>query len=423
MVKRGKKMNKRVKIGILTFHKSINYGAYLQCYSLSNALIKAFPEADVEVIDYCPQYEIDKYEPSIHNFIFGSQYNKQSFKMVLKNVVKLILMPTLLSKKKKQYRAFVKAQDELSLSSKKWRTDDYEAFFQDIENEYDIIIVGSDAVWENLVFSFPSAYFVTDKVNAHKMSYAACSGRVVYTKLSEFEAEYMKNVFEGFDYIGVRDEATNSLVSSLVPEKTIYHNCDPTIFLDLISDSKFAKEKVKNKLIAAGIDLNKPIIGIMGGDQMGKLVRDLFGNEYQIVAVYYQNRYADVYLADLTPFEWAVVFSFFKLTFTRFFHGTIFSLKNGTPTVSIDDWRTSDFGQASKLKDLLERLNLQNHYFFIDELKTVQGLKRIKEAANEFIDNPDTNEIYAALDKEKMHFNNFKEVLTNMIEKTIESKR
>ncbi len=409
-------MNNRVKIGILTFHKSINYGAFLQCYSLSQNLAKAFPEADVEVIDYCPQYEIDKYKPTVSNFIFGSQYNKQSLKMALKNVIKFLLMPTLLSKKKKQYKAFEKSQNNLSLSRKKWRTDDYEAFFDDIKDDYDIIIVGSDAVWENIVFSFPSAYFVTDKVNARKMSYAACSGRVVRAKLSEFEAEYMKNVFEGFEYIGVRDEATKGLVNSLAAEKTVHHNCDPTIFLNLEQDSIFSKESAKKKLTDAGIDPDKPIIGIMGGDRMGKLVRDIFGNKYQVVAVYYQNRYADAYLADLTPFEWAVIFSFFKLTFTRFFHGTIFSLKNGTPTISIDDWRVNDFGQASKLKDLLDRLNLKNHYFFIDELDTSEGLARIKNAANEFFDNPDTSTILDAIRKESLYFDDFKNALKEILE-------
>ena len=45
-------MNK--KIGILTFHNAVNYGAILQCYALQNALEQR--GYNVEVIDYTPLY-------------------------------------------------------------------------------------------------------------------------------------------------------------------------------------------------------------------------------------------------------------------------------------------------------------------------------------------------------------------------------
>ena len=41
-----------MRIGILTFHKAINYGAYLQAFSLSNKLQEQFPNHEVEIIDY-----------------------------------------------------------------------------------------------------------------------------------------------------------------------------------------------------------------------------------------------------------------------------------------------------------------------------------------------------------------------------------
>lgn len=41
-----------MKIGILTFHQSVNNGAVMQAYSLSKRLKKEYPEAEVEIIDY-----------------------------------------------------------------------------------------------------------------------------------------------------------------------------------------------------------------------------------------------------------------------------------------------------------------------------------------------------------------------------------
>ena len=46
-----------MRIGILTFHKPVNYGAFLQAFSLSERLKKEFPEAQVEVVDYIAPME------------------------------------------------------------------------------------------------------------------------------------------------------------------------------------------------------------------------------------------------------------------------------------------------------------------------------------------------------------------------------
>ena len=49
-----------MRIGILTFHKAINYGAYLQAFSLSHKLQEQFPNDTVEIIDYIENDRIKK---------------------------------------------------------------------------------------------------------------------------------------------------------------------------------------------------------------------------------------------------------------------------------------------------------------------------------------------------------------------------
>ena len=41
-----------MKIGILTFHRPINYGAFLQSFALSDYLKKIFPNEEFEIVDY-----------------------------------------------------------------------------------------------------------------------------------------------------------------------------------------------------------------------------------------------------------------------------------------------------------------------------------------------------------------------------------
>ena len=57
-----------MKIGILTFHRSNNYGAVLQAYALQNYLLEY--GLDVEIIDYRPNPPKDQVRP---NFLIKYQ--------------------------------------------------------------------------------------------------------------------------------------------------------------------------------------------------------------------------------------------------------------------------------------------------------------------------------------------------------------
>lgn len=50
-----------MKIGILTFHRAYNYGAFLQSFALSSELIKL--GYNVEIIDYMPLTLMNGYRP------------------------------------------------------------------------------------------------------------------------------------------------------------------------------------------------------------------------------------------------------------------------------------------------------------------------------------------------------------------------
>ena len=242
------------------------------------------------------------------------------------------------------------------------------------------------------------------------MSYAACSGRMDVLMYTESQKEFLANQWKSFSYIGVRDEATSDLIQSIDSSIPVHHNCDPTITLDFSKYPKlFDRDHCESILRKNGIDVSKPIIGLMGGNAMGKLIRELFGNKYQIVGLYYPNRYADVYLPSVTPFEWARMFSFFFITFTRFFHSTIFSLKNGIPTISIDDWKLQNSNQKSKLNDLLSRLGLDDYYYTAANAYTDEGKARIQKAVFDAINNSQETRILNAIERESTFFNSFSE--------------
>ena len=116
----------RKKIGILTFHRSINNGAFMQSYSLSKALKKRFG-ADVEIINYDNKNVDRKYKKEI---VKSRPFN-------LKSIYKRFIT----------YISFRSVLKSLPLSDFCIIDNEFEKLFERLQKEYDLLVVGSDAVW------------------------------------------------------------------------------------------------------------------------------------------------------------------------------------------------------------------------------------------------------------------------------------
>ena len=86
-----------MKIGILTFHRSFNYGAFMQCFSLVNKLKEDFPNAEFEVVDYTVKRAIDNYMKEIQTqkskklkgLLMYRVLNMKKWQMNLKDTVRV----------------------------------------------------------------------------------------------------------------------------------------------------------------------------------------------------------------------------------------------------------------------------------------------------------------------------------------------
>lgn len=331
-----------MKVGILTFHRSFNYGAFMQCFSLVSRLRKDFPNIEFEVIDYNAQKSVDGYTQALDR-VQDEQIKR---------------------KVQQRNAAFVECQEQLPLSSFQLVSDDYSTLIDYMNETYDAVIVGSDAVWNWGVRGFSNPYFLKD-YKGIKLSYAASVHGMVYQNMTPEQKEYLQEAFRDFYYIGVRDISTENMVHYVCPELEVYHNCDPTVLLDL-NDVPCDMEALKTKLKGHGVDFSKPLIGMMAGSSVGYEIKKHFGDKIQLVSVYEPNPYADVYLYDLTPYEWAHVFSWFKTTATHFFHGTLLTLVNHKPVTSIEFESAYSSVNTTKIKDVLGRLELTQWRFTAD---------------------------------------------------------
>ncbi|MEE0944423.1 MAG: polysaccharide pyruvyl transferase family protein [Clostridia bacterium] len=358
------------KIGILTYHRSINYGAVMQAYSLSKRLAKDFPDYDVEIIDYVSARTYLLYKKTLQNCIHAV-FAANGFRQRL-SYCKLTLhfiKGKLTGKKDNSLTGlFEKQMESFPLSDELIITDNVDKVFNKIRRKYKAVIVGSDAVFNWGIRRFPNPYFLHDDIGAYKLSYAASSYGQDYLAVTEEQKRYISEAWKTFDYIGVRDVPTEDFVKFADNDLVPNHNCDPTVVLD-VEDIPVNDDEIKEMLIAKGIDLSKPIIGLMALDWLGEIVRSIVGDKYQIVSVYKDNSYADCFLDNLSPFQWAKVFSYFDVTFTHFFHGNLLSLKNGTPTIVIEKKNSYNQKYNSKIRDFMARVDLSDFCYYSDEIE------------------------------------------------------
>lgn len=347
------------RIGILTYHRSINYGAFLQCYSLSSFIQKRYGDkVMVEVIDY---------------------ETKEELLVRLKSIIKSHSIKDFF-RKLKMFRGFWLDQEKfLNYSNKRIISNSKNALSRSISGQYDIIIVGSDAVWNVINSPAKSNFFLPGVVCDTKMSYAASTNGLNTSLLNDERKSFLDMCMKEFYYIGVREEKGVDFVKSISANLNVHRDCDPTCFINL---SDF-EDKIEEKFRKYSISTQRPIICLMTpNEHIGKIIYNHFHNDYQIISIYSYNKYSDIVLYDLRPSEFAVLFKHVKLLFSFFFHGSYLCLNNGTPVIAVDEDVEPD-GMITKIEYLFKSLGLQDWYFNIktftsdDEKKLIETAKAI----------------------------------------------
>lgn len=192
-----------MKIGIMTFHWAVNYGAVLQSYALIRHLRQA--GYDVCDINYLPRRTIRK---------------MRFFDIYFRRFAELKKIPP--------FRRFQKKY--LRLSPKTYGC--YKELLK-IQNEYDAVIVGSDQIWNDSFLmgaekGEPALSYFLDflPANVPRLSYAASFGA---NELSKGIKEYAIPALKKFHAISVRE---NNAVGLLADEGIVAMTvCDPTLLL------------------------------------------------------------------------------------------------------------------------------------------------------------------------------------------------
>ncbi len=307
-----------MKIGILTFHHSLNCGAALQAWALQTYLRKQ--GCDAEVVNYgkigwpCKYYLRCN---SLRHFI-GSFYN--GFFTFFRTFA-------IESYRRHLYRRFMREQMELGGKVRK----------SDIANGgYTHLIVGSDQVWHPVINEGDDTYFLADvHEGVKRISYAPSFG---VDKFSPQLEQKMSEWLSRFDALSVRESQGAEIVKRLC-RRAATVVCDPTLLLgraDYEAIERKPRFCLPDKYIAVYTICGHPwaeSAAIGFGKKMGLPVVHLPGGQ---LARWYLPGTAKRVTA-LGPSEWLWFIHNAEYVVTNSFHGTVFSLMFHKPfTVALN---------------------------------------------------------------------------------------
>ena len=221
-----------MKIGILTFYCSDNYGAMLQAYGLKN-FVKKF-NTDVEIVPYAPFYLVGR-----HWFIpyYPFKSKKERFIWTLTGIKHNLQMKG----------DFIRQKSNMNRFRKQYLIEDKRRIrsIKGLETlDFDVYIVGSDQIWNpEITFGLRKAYFgAFNNSCKHKViSYAASMGG---SKLSQTYDAEMRNLLQFIDSISVREKSAVAYIQSLC-NKEVSVTADPVF---LLNSDQWEKIEVRPKI-------------------------------------------------------------------------------------------------------------------------------------------------------------------------------
>ena len=344
-----------MKVGIISMQRVVNYGSFLQAYSLKNTIEKL--GHDVEFVDYMVEKPVvEGVQEESNETVKKDGFCKKAVRYAWEHR----------SKKSRKLRNFYRAKMYLTQ-----RYNDEFLPLLGISSEYkyntneDVIVIGSDEVFNclqsNKDVGYSKELFGAD-ANAEKViSYAASFGTTTVEGLDQYKikdeiAQHLKK----FDAISVRDVNSIEVIKNLLNVEPYYH-IDPVLLSDY------------EGLIPDKVDLiNYMIVYAYGHritEEEAQAINE-FANKknLKVVTIGETNRFEWDHLL-LTPFEVLAYFKNAEYIVTDTFHGTIFSLKYSKQFATII--RESN---KQKLSDLLNRFELTE--------RTVTDIKNLENVLN-----------------------------------------
>lgn len=317
-----------MKIGIVTYHRTLNYGAVMQ--SLATRFVLEDMGHEVYYVDYWPDYHKEMYD------LFP---RTKFFKFNLRQKIAFLLSLI------KYYK------------SKKKRIDNFEKFFQThiypycrpIDDSYDVVIYGSDQIWrkQKALGSYNPFYFGENKIKTQQhISYAASMGILPDNDADKVK---VKELVSHLDKISVREEGLRHLLLSLGYEN-VSLSLDPTLLLSSEKwDNHLPTEPYNGKRYALVYMLRAKAFNL---NEIKKFA-DKKGLQLIVLNGYATTKETETNITSAGPLEFIHLIKNAEYVFSASFHGLAFSIIYGK------QFFTSFLNNSGRAESLLSLLGIK----------------------------------------------------------------
>ena len=310
-----------MNIGILTHHAVVNFGAFLQAYALQEAIKKLRSDAKVEIINFIHIKHF--FINTLGWFLFYK--NRQN----VKHLYDVYKLPFILWRQRAKYMNL----SQLCFSA------------SDINNKhYDIIIVGSDEVWN---FADHKSYnpikFGAGIECPYLVSYAPSAGNSDMNKIPDVVRKNLPK----FRFISYRDKSAAELAnrcSDVQPEPVL----DPTFLFQLPTTECHCRPKEDYILFYYVEHLPSEI--------KCQIFEYAKSRKWKVIGAGDSDKDYEQSNVSITPFEWIDLFAHAKFVFTGTFHGAVFSILYHKPFKVF----LTNVGRIAKVGALLDDLKISN---------------------------------------------------------------
>lgn len=289
-----------MKICIVTLCEAVNYGAFLQAYSLKTYL-----------------------EKRGHTVFFLRTYSKPMIKTMIKSLYTYNVRKM---KFKSEFRhGYFCMQKKLNKTFRK--------------SGYDLVIIGSDEVWQlrNSTAAPRPEFFGIGIKSKTKIVYAACSNNTEPSDILKFK--FVSKGINELDAISVRDNETQNVYRSIIGDVPLV--LDPTFLIDineLIPEIKYPEEPY---IIVYTYNFDERKI---------KIVKE-FAKQKKLKIISVGQKFA--WCDECVPcnaFEFLGYIKNAQYIFTDTFHGTVLSMQLKKNFFA--------FGQKKKVKRILNETGM-----------------------------------------------------------------
>lgn len=335
-----------MKIGIITFHASFNYGSMLQAYALHKVLSDM--GHDVEIINFRSAEQKEMYHHPIK--LSSSEWSKVHMLMHYLLHCKEYLTQV---RKWNKYNAFLK---KYLVHTKEFHTVDelrqYDFF-------YDYLVIGSDQIWNTRCRDFSEAFwcnFCSEKIK--KVAYAPSMGR----NPESLDTDYIRRSLKHFYAVSVRESRTKNVLINKDIFKEISLTLDPTFLLQPSDYSGFIGDRplVKGKYIYFYDPFVRPqflkIALLIGRDKGLRVVVD---------RTYPESAYKGfdnvIFHTAVGPKEFLNLVKYSRLVVAHSLHAVIFSI------IFKRDFYALDGDSDSRMQHILNVLSLEKRAVNVED--------------------------------------------------------